>query len=158
MYNAIIYSLYEGHPSKNSNGYASAPSNSKSIKVWSLASDWETLLTGKPSTEQFVLGLVAHRMGGNKQLITIMNKLNHSISYPTVQKQNKVWSKKATTKYSMFSSMRKGIVTHSTMDNNDGMQESVTGAGTTHDTNQTLFQLPTTFEVKSRRRNPYGYW
>ena len=88
-------------------------------------------------------------MGGNKQLITIMNKLNHSISYPTVQKQNKAWSEKVTTKHSMFSSMRKGVVTHSTMDNNDGRQESVTGAGTTHDTNQTLFQLPTLHEIQN---------
>ena len=47
------------------------------------------------------------------------------------------------TRHSMLSNMRRGVVTHSTMDNNDGRQESVTGFGTTHDTNQTLFQLPT---------------
>ena len=39
--------------------------------------------------------------------------------------------------------MRKGVSTHSTVDNNDGKQETLTGEGTTHDTNQTLFQLPT---------------
>ena len=45
--------------------------------------------------------------------------------------------------------MRKGVVTHITMDNNDGRQESVAGFGITHDTNQTLFQLPTEEEKES---------
>ena len=39
--------------------------------------------------------------------------------------------------------LRKGVVTHNTIDNNDGRQKTVTGAGTTHDTNKTLFQIPT---------------
>ena len=38
--------------------------------------------------------------------------------------------------------MMKGVSTHSTVDNNDGRQETLTGVGTTHDTNQTLFQVP----------------
>ena len=47
------------------------------------------------------------------------------------------------------SKLRKGICTHSTVDNNDGNQETLTGAGTTHDTNKTLFQLPTKEENES---------
>ena len=47
------------------------------------------------------------------------------------------------TRHSMLSNMRTGVVTHSAMDNNDGRQESVTGFGTTRDTSQTLLQLPT---------------
>ena len=35
--------------------------------------------------------------------------------------------------------MVKGIATHVTLDNNDGCQETTTGAGTTHDTNFTIF-------------------
>ena len=53
------------------------------------------------------------------------------------------------TSHSMLSNIRKGVVTHSTMDNNDSRQESVTGSGTTHDTNQTLFQLPAGEEKES---------
>ena len=41
------------------------------------------------------------------------------------------------------SSFRKGVTTHSTMDNNDGHQETIDGCGTTHDTNITMFQIPT---------------
>ena len=37
-------------------------------------------------------------------------------------------------------SLIKGIPTHVTLDNNDGSQETLTGKGTTHDTNFTVFQ------------------
>ena len=47
--------------------------------------------------------------------------------------------------------MRKGIVTHSSIDNNDGREDTMTRFGTTHDTNSTLFQLPT---VKERTTIP----
>ena len=36
--------------------------------------------------------------------------------------------------------MCKGIPVHTTIDNNDRVQEILTGKGTTHDTNMTLFQ------------------
>ena len=43
-------------------------------------------------------------------------------------------------------SMQKGVVCHSTLDNNDGRQNTLTGSGTTHDTNVTLFQIPSKSE------------
>ena len=43
---------------------------------------------------------------------------------------------------SQISHLRKGVVSHSSIDNNDGGQETVTGSGTTYDTNKTLFQNP----------------
>ena len=39
-------------------------------------------------------------------------------------------------------SFRKGVTTHSTMDNNDSKQETVDGTGTAHDTNITMLHLP----------------
>ena len=47
--------------------------------------------------------------------------------------------------------MRKGVVTRSTMDNNDGREDTMTGFGTTHNTYSTLFPLPT---VKERTTIP----
>ena len=38
-------------------------------------------------------------------------------------------------------------MTHSTIDNNDGRQDTHTGCGTTHDTNKTIFQVPNTLEA-----------
>ena len=40
----------------------------------------------------------------------------------------------------MFSGLKKGIVTHSSLDNNDGQQETNTGHHTTHHTNSLIFQ------------------
>ena len=49
-------------------------------------------------------------------------------------------------KYFNIPNMREGVVTHSTIDNNDGREDTMRGFGTTHDTNSTLFQLPTVQE------------
>lgn len=57
--------------------------------------------------------------------------------------QNQAWSRMVASETSCIPSFYKGIATHSTLDNNDGQQETMTGSGTTHDTNITMFQLPT---------------
>jgi len=49
----------------------------------------------------------------------------------------------------MLSNMRKGVTTYSTIDNNDGNQETMTGSGTTHDTNKTLFQKPSKIQLET---------
>ena len=46
-----------------------------------------------------------------------------------------------------FASFRKGVMTHSTIDNNDGRQDTNKGSGTTQDTNKTIFQVPNTREL-----------
>eukprot|EP00794_Sanderia_malayensis_P017177 gene17177-18906_t len=60
--------------------------------------------------------------------------------------------------------MRKGVTTHSTLDNNDERQQTLTGAGTTHDTNKILFHLPTreqreeTPKIGSQVERPLDIW
>ena len=49
LYNAIYYSLYDHKASKNYFGFAETTSHIKAIKIWSLASDWESLITGQCS-------------------------------------------------------------------------------------------------------------
>ena len=69
----------------------------------------------------------------------MLSKLNHSIRYDNIRKQNKYWSNLASKK-GYQTSMIKGITTHAPLDNNDGCQDTLTGKGTTHDTNFTVFQ------------------
>ena len=45
------------------------------------------------------------------------------------------------------SSFRRGVTTHSIMENNDGQQEAIDGTGTTYDNNIKMFQLPTKDEM-----------
>ena len=46
-----------------------------------------------------------------------------------------------------FASFRRGVMTHSTIENNDGRQNANTGSGTTHVTNITIFNVPNTKEL-----------
>ena len=112
-------------------------SNSLATKIWSTVTDWESLITRKRSPKQVVLGTIIHRMSGSKNSIKLLNKCNHVISYNKIQIQNKVWSNLGSSRIFLFPNMRKGVSTHSTVDNNDGKQETLIGEeGTTHDTNQ----------------------
>ena len=62
IYNAIYYSMHD-NGKKNEYGYV-ITSRVKATKIWSLASDWETLMTGSPSPKQAIMGLVLHRITG----------------------------------------------------------------------------------------------
>eukprot|EP00794_Sanderia_malayensis_P016364 gene16362-18007_t len=60
LYNAIFYSMHDS-ATINEYGYA-VTSRVKATKIWSLASDWESLLTKVPSPKQAIMGLVLHRL------------------------------------------------------------------------------------------------
>ena len=118
-----------------------------SLKIWALASDWESLITKDVTAKQAVLGLVIHRETASKEGVKYLHKCNHYLSYNAIRIQNEIWARLVTDKPYCASSFRRGVTTHSTMDNNDGHQETVDGTGTTHDTNITMFQLPTADEM-----------
>ena len=61
--------------------------------------------------------------------------------------QNSAWAKKIRLQRTKFTTFRKGVMTQSTIDYNDGGQDTHTGSGTTHDTNKTIFQVPNTLEA-----------
>ena len=71
-----------------------------------------------------------------------MLKSGHSVSYNDIRIQNQAWSWMVASESLFILSLLKGFTTHSTIDNNDGRQETMTGLGITHDTNITMFQLP----------------
>ena len=96
---------------------------------------------------QTVLGLIIHRETASKEGVKYLHKCNHTISYNAIRKQNEAWARMVSNKPYCASSFRKGVTTHSTIDNNDGKQETIDGTGTTHDTNITMFQLPTDDEL-----------
>ena len=77
--------------------------------------------------------MVAHRLTGNKEVVSALHKLNHSISYTDVRMQNKKLAKNV-------SSQMKRIATHVSLDKNDGREETSTGRETTHDANFTTFR------------------
>ena len=82
--------------------------------------------------------MVAHRLTGNKEVV--------SISYTDVRMQNKkVAQNESKSQMKVPKSLMKRIATHITLCNNDGRKELSTGRGTTHDTNFTNFSTNSTW-------------
>ena len=62
LYNAIYFSIYE-RGKINQYGYVET-SDVKASKIWSLASDWESMITKQRTPQQIILWLVLHRITG----------------------------------------------------------------------------------------------
>ena len=139
IYN-FIYVLINPSYEVNEYGYAITRSRPIATKVWSMASDWESFLTKERAAKQTVAGLTVHRLTSSKEVLSILHKLNNTISYNNVRLQNIAWARMISADTRKSKMMAKGIATHATIDNNDGRQETMSGKGTTHDSSCTLFQ------------------
>ena len=67
-----------------------------------------------------------------KNRINALHKTNHVISYSDIRMQNPAWSRMVSEDRLYFPYFRKSVITHSTIYNNDGLQETLTGSGTRH--------------------------
>ena len=140
LYN-IIYATIDPTFKINEYGYAATRSNPIATKVWSVAADWEALVTqGRQSPKQVITGLTLHRMTGSKDIVRMMKKMGNCLSYNDIRIQNQAWARMMSSNTCISTNLAKGIATHATIDNNDGRQETATGTGTSHDTNCTIFQ------------------
>ena len=74
-------------------------------------------------------------------LSNILDKTNHVISYNDIRMQNTACSKMVSKDRLYFPCLRKSVTMYSTVDINDGRQETLPGSGTTHDTSKTVFQV-----------------
>ena len=70
--------------------------------------------------------MVAHRITGNKEVVSALHKLNHSISYSDVRMQNKKLAQNVSSQMKALKSLMKRIATHVTLDNNDDREETST--------------------------------
>eukprot|EP00795_Rhopilema_esculentum_P009663 gene9663-17422_t len=140
IYN-MIYATVDKNYKINQYGYAMTRSKPMATKVWSLASDWEVLLSPKQkNVKQVIAEMTLHRFTASKQSVVILHKLGNCISYADIRLQNDAWARMVSASGRVSNEMAKGISTHATIDNNDGSQDTATGSGTRHDTNCTLFQ------------------
>ena len=120
--------------------YAITSSRPRAIKLWSVASDWESLvLQQHRNAKQVVSGLTLHRFTCSKRSTVMLHKMGNCISYNDIRMQNQAWARMVSANSQISHNMANGIETHATIDNNDGCQDTITGAGTTHDTNCTFF-------------------
>ena len=124
----------------NEYGYAISRSRPVATKISSRSSHWESLLTKERTAKRAVAGLTVHRLTSSQEVLSVLHKLNNTISYSDVRLQNIAWARIISSDTRKSKMMAKGIATHATINNNDGRQETMTGKGTTHDSNRTLFQ------------------
>ena len=96
----------------------------------------DTTTTRIPKAKQAMLGLTTHRLTGSKEATQMLHSFGHSVSYNEILRYNTKWSKRQTSVKLRFSNVKS---LHSSIDKNNGRQETVTGANATHDTNKTLF-------------------
>ena len=140
LYN-LIYGSFDPNYKINEHGYAVTRSRRTATKVWSMASDWEIfLMPKKRNAKQVLSGMTVHRLTSSKQSVVMLHKMDSCISYNDILEQNRAWALMVSGSSGISKEMVKGTATHATTDNNDGCQDTMTGKGTTHDTNCTLFQ------------------
>lgn len=156
LYNAIAWTVNPQSP-KNDKGYVLTTSTSSAQKIWSVASDWESLVTHKRSVKSTALSLTVHRMTGSKELTKLLNKCGHGVSYSDVRLLNNTWAQQVTEQSTrkIPPGFMKGRAVHVTIDNSDGKQQTLTGSHTTHHTNGTLFQNRLPFEDYSVSTGEY---
>ena len=81
LYNAIYLTMFDTPGHENSDGYMDTHSNSLASKIWSTAIDWESLITGRPSAKQIVLGSNILCMTGSKKAVRLLAKSYHVAPY-----------------------------------------------------------------------------
>ena len=74
--------------------------------------------------------MVADRLTGNKEVVSALHKLNHSISYTDVRMQNKKFSQNVSSQMKAPKLLMKRIATHVTLGKNDGREKTSAGRGT----------------------------
>ena len=72
--------------------------------------------------------------------MVMLHKMGNCISYNDIRMQNKALARKVSDNNKISHNMAKGIAIHTTIDNNNRCQDTITDTGTSHDINCTLFQ------------------
>lgn len=81
---------------KSDKGYVLTTSTSLAQKIWSVASNWESLLTHHRSVKSTALILPEHRLTGSKEVTKLLNKCGHGGSCSDVRLLNNTWAKQVT--------------------------------------------------------------
>ena len=121
-------------------GYVKIESKFLADRIWSISSDWESLMKKQNSPKAIALSMTMNRITGNKEMVNLLHKCRHGISCADICHLNKS-SNKYQPNSSKYLSSGKSI--HVAIDNSDGKQQTITGNKSTHYTNGVAFQVHT---------------
>ena len=139
LYNAIFLTVYS-QCKYSDYGYAETKYKAIANKIWSIASDWTSLITGKRSSKQIMVGMTLHCITASREVATTLNKSGHCISCNDIRLLEDHWANLNSTNKEIFDGLIKSHPTHFNLDNNNACQETMTGLETTHHTNLLIFQ------------------
>ena len=151
LYNLLAYDI-TGTPSPVSEGKVQVKADTdRSIN--SLAQDMITIVRkGHVKTvKNLGLGIAVRNLTGNKEVITLLNKFGHTVSYDAILDHEKVLVSKLhddqMNALILPSLASKRVFSTWVWDNNDLCEETLSGAGTTHVTNGILVQQGVSFRL-----------
>ena len=94
----------------------------------------------KKNTKHLLPGLKIQRLSRRKEVPQMLDKLNPGSSNNKIGLQNKSWACMVAFSMRISNPIRKGVPVYAAIDNNDGVQETLTGKDTNYDTNMSPFQ------------------
>ena len=77
-------------------GYVKVESKFLADRIWSISSDWESLIKKENSPKAIALSMTVNRITGNKGMANLLHKCGHVISYADIRHLNKSWENKLT--------------------------------------------------------------
>ena len=108
-----------------------------------VAESWKKLITNKSTPTSILLSLTVHRITGTKEATTLLHHFDVGISYNDVQLIINYWASCSTLNHSgmLLPGFSSNKPIHTTFDNSDRWQQTITGSQTTDHTTCTIFQV-----------------
>ena len=116
------------------------------MKVQSIAQDLLYCVSNGPvaTPKHITLPLNVKSLTGSSQVVTMLNKLGHGISYPKLREMETSMAVRQAHRQEngciLPSNINQGIFIIFAFDNNDLLEETLSGHGTTHCTNGIIIQ------------------
>lgn len=124
------------------NSFVDVPDNIK-LKILSISQDILFLASNgrKHTPKHLALGMTVRHYTGSAKLIGLLNGLGHCVSHSTVLEHDTALALQQLERKSLVpEGFHSGIFTTLVWDNNDFGEETLTGSGTTHNTNGIILQ------------------
>ena len=104
-------------------GYVKVESKFLADRIWSISSDWESLIKKENSPKAIALSMTVNRITGSKEVANLLHKCGHGISYADIRHLNKSWANKVTinTNQILPSTLSIGKSIHAAIDNSNRM-------------------------------------
>ena len=92
--------------------------------------------------------MIVRHWTGQRKLISILNQLGHSIADPKVMEVDTAIAARQMVRGQTPKGFKKHVFTQLAWDNNDFGEETLSGKGTTHNTNGIIVQIGSSQKVK----------